>query len=467
MDIDMKSVAKKNWRMSSIATRIMMSAFIALSLIATSAQATPKIQHWLTKNGARVYFVPAPQLPMVDIQVVFDAGAARDGNKPGLALLTNGLLSEGAAKMSANKIAETFESLGAEFSNSSHRDMSVLSLRSLTDPKKLDPALDMFAKILSKPDFPSKALTRERKRLLVSLEQRKQSPGQLGYVAFFKALYPNHPYANDPSGEIDSVKKIKVRDLIHFYDRYFVAKNAVIAIVGALDRAGAEAVAEKVLGGLKSGEAAKPVSGAKDVAKAKTERIDYPSAQTHVLVGQPGMKRGDADYFALYVGNHILGGSGLVSRLAEEIREKRGLSYSAYSALSPMRDRGPYIFALQTRNDSAKEALQVLREQINKFVDKGPTEKELIAAKKNITGGFPLQIASNKSIVGYIAMIGFYGLPLNYLDTFTANIDAVTVAKIKDAFKRRVHPDKMVTVLVGPPPTELAGKKAEKKKMAQ
>ena len=439
-----------------------------LALFAMTAQATPKIQHWLTKNGARVYFVPAPEIPMIDIQVVFDAGAARDDGEPGVALLTNGLLSEGAAKLSADQIAEKFESLGANFSNSSHRDMGVVSLRSLTDSAKLNPALDLFAKILTKPDFPSKALKRERKRLLISLEQRKQSPGELGFVAFYKALYPDHPYANDPSGEIDSVKKIKVRDLIQFYDKYYVAKNAVVAIVGAVDRAQAEQIAEQVVGKLKAGEPAKIVSGAKDVAKARTERIDYPSAQTHVIVGQPGMKRGDPDYFALYVGNHVLGGNGLVSRLSDEIREKRGLSYSAYSALSPMRDRGPYFFSLQTRNDSAAQALEVLREQIKKFVNEGPSAKELEAAKKNITGGFPLQIASNKSIVGYIAMIGFYGLPLDYLDTFTANIDAITVDKVKGAFKRRVHPDKMITVLVGPPPTELAGKKKEdSKKMAQ
>jgi len=442
-------------------------AVCALMLFAVNAHATPKIENWTTKSGARVYFVPAPQLPIVDIQLVFDAGAARDGDLPGLALLTNGLLSEGAGKMSADQIAEKFESLGANFSNSSHRDMSVLALRTLTDESKLKPALAMFATIVGKPDFPSKELARERKRLLVSLEQRKQSPSELGSVAFFKALYPNHAYAGDPSGEIDSVKKIKVRDLIQFYDQYYVAKNAIIAIVGALDRAKAEEIAEQIVAALKPGEAATLISGVADVAEARTDRIEYPSAQTHVLVGQPGMARGDPDYFSLYVGNHVLGGNGLVSRLSDEIREKRGLSYSTYSNLIPMRDRGPYIFGLQTRNDSANTALQVLRDEIKKFVEQGPTEKELDAAKKNITGGFPLQIASNKNIVGYIAMIGFYGLPLDYLDTFTANIDAITVEKVKDAFQRRVHPDKMITILVGPPPTELAGTKSESKKSEQ
>lgn len=435
--------------------------FVGVTLLCFTsllAQATPKIQHWVTSNGARVYFVPAPELPMIDLQVVFDAGAAKDGDMPGLALLTNGMLAEGAAKLNSDQIAEKFASLGARFGNSAHRDMAEVSVRSLTDKAKLDAALDLFAKILSHPDFPAKVLERERKRLLISLEQRKQSPDQLGDLAFYKALYPDHPYATDPSGEVDSVKAIQVRDLISFYDQYYVAKNAIVAIVGAVDRAAAEKIAEQVVGKLKPGEAAALVPKVADISKAKTEHIDYPSAQTHVIVGQPGMKRGDKDYFSLYVGNHILGGSGLVSRLAEEVREKRGLSYSTYSYLYPMRSRGPYIFGLQTRNESAEEALKVLRQEIEKFVETGPSKEELIAAKKNITGGFPLRIASNKNIIAYIAMIGFYNLPLDYLDKFTSNVEAVTVASIKDAFKRRVNPEKMVTILVGPPATEVAKK---------
>jgi zinc protease len=161
------------------------------------------------------------------------------------------------------------------------------------------------------------------------------------------------------------------------------------------------------------------------------------------------MKRGDPDYFALYVGNHMLGGSGLVARLAEEIREKRGLAYSTYSYFMPMREDGPYTFGLQTKNESAEEALTVLRETIAKFIKDGPTANELDASKKNITGGFPLRISSNKKIINYIGMIGFYQLPLNYLDTFNSKVQAVTIDDIKKAFQKRIHLDKMVTVMVG------------------
>jgi zinc protease len=424
--------------------------FAAVALLYTGqVLAGPKIQHWLTGNGGRVYFVNAPELPMVDIRVVFDAGAARDGTKHGLALMTNALLPEGADGMNADQISERFDSLGIQFGNSSERDMSLLSMRSLTASRYLQPGLDLLATVLQKPDFPKDAFERERNRLLIAIEQRQQQPGKLASQAFFKAVFKKHPYHTLPEGDTDTVKALNVADLRAFYQQYFVAKNATIAIVGDLDRKQAEAVAEKLLGGLPPGQAAPKLPEVKPLASAETVKIEHPSAQTHILVGQPGVKRGDPDYFPLFVGNHILGGSGLVSRLSDEIREKRGLSYSTYSYFSPMHSEGPFVIGLQTRTSSAKEALDVTRNEVRRFVTQGPTAKELDAAKKNLTGGFPLRISSNKKIVGYIAMIGFYGLPLDYLDTFSSKVDAVTVNDIKDAFQRRVNPDKMVTVLVG------------------
>ena len=166
-------------------------------------------------------------------------------------------------------------------------------------------------------------------------------------------------------------------------------------------------------------------------------------------MGQPGLTRDDADFFPLYVGNHILGGGGLVSIISDEIREKRGLSYSAYSFFRPMREAGTYQFGLQTRNDQAEHALEVLKQTLVDFVEQGPTEEQLIAAQKNITGGFALRLDSNSKIADYLAMIGFYNLPLNHLDTFNERVDAVTIEQIKAAYKKRIHPQKMVTILVG------------------
>jgi len=429
--------------------RLFALLMLPVLLFSGSALATPEIQHWQTANGARVYFVQATDLPMVDIRVVFDGGAARDGDKPGLAMFTNGMLEEGAGGMDADAIAQRFDSLGAEFSSSSHRDMTTASLRSLTKPELLQPALSTFSLLLQHPDFPRNALERVRKQMLTGLKYDEQKPGEIADKAFYRALYGDHPYATPPAGTVASVKAIDRQDLLDFYHRYYVGRNAVVAIVGDVDHSEAVQLAEAAVGNLPEGQPAPKLPAVAALQQATNEHIEHPSTQTHVLMGQPGVSRGDPDYFALYVGNHILGGSGLVSRISEEVREKRGLSYSAYSYFLPMHVKGPFILGLQTRNDTADKALKVLRQTLVDFRKDGPTAEELEAAKRNITGGFPLKIDSNSDILGYIAMIGFYDLPLDYLDTFNSRIEAVSANQIHDAFLRRVDPARMVTVTVG------------------
>lgn len=422
---------------------------LCLLLFSPNLFAGISIEHWTTDNGARVYYASAPELPIVDIQLTFDAGAARDNGKDGAAMLTNALLSEGAGDLNATQIAEQFEELGARFGSDSQRDMAILKLRSLSEKKVLDAALDTLALVLTKPTFPKDAFEREQKRMLIGIEQRKQSPGQIADEAFDKALFKSHPYAAQPSGIESTVKAFTIDDLKSFYQQYYVASNLVIAIVGNVSRGEAERIANNLVKDLPKGSAAKPLPEVPELERSETIKIDHPSTQTHVLIGQPGVSRGDPDYYALYLGNHVLGGSGLVSRLSDEIREKRGLAYSSYSYFLPMRKKGPFQLGLQTRNDQVDEALKVVHDLLKDFLQKGPTPEEVTASKKNITGGFPLRISSNSKILGYVAMIGFYGLPLDYLDTFNTKIEALTAADVQDAFKRRVDPDKMITVLVG------------------
>jgi len=417
--------------------------------IAVSVHASPTIEHWQTTNGARVYFVPAAELAMIDITVAFDAGAARDGTQSGLALLTNAMLNEGAAGLDTDQIAAEFEDVGAQFSNSSQRDMAILSLRTLTAQSALEPALAMFSQVLTQPDFPVDSFKRIQKQMLIGLQAEKQSPAAISSRAFYANLYDEHPYSAMPAGNEKSLTQLSIDSLKAFYQQYYVAKNAVIVLVGAVDITQAKQISEGIAAGLSTGNAAQALAPVKSLIADKTIKIDHPSSQTHIVMGQVGMSRADADYFALYVGNHILGGSGLVSQLSNEVREKRGLSYSVYSYFRPMRQLGPYQFGLQTRNDQAEEALNVMKNTLQNFSDKGPTKAELIAAKQNITGGFALRLDSNSKIANYLAMIGFYDLPLDYLDSFKSKVNAVTIEQIKDAYSRRVDVDKMITVLVG------------------
>lgn len=419
---------------------------LAFSQIVWSAA---HIEHWQTEQGARVFFVRTDSLPIADIVVGFDAGSARDGKQFGLAALTAGLLSEGAGKWNADQLAERFESVGANFGASVSSDMASLTLRSLTDKPLFDKALDTLHAILTQPTFKEADFNREKKRTLAGIKQREQSPGDLADIAFSEALYGKHPYAHPDSGTIETVSPLKTGDLRAFYKQYYVAANALIVIVGNLDKAQAEQTAAALLKGLPAGQKPAPLPNIVMPAKAGRQHIEFPSTQTHVLVGLPGIARNDPDYFSLFVGNHILGGSGLVSKLFDEVREKRGLAYSASSAFKPMLKPGPFTIGLQTRNDQTEEALKVLNQTLSDFIAQGPSEAELTAAKKNLTGGFPMRFDTNKKLASYVAMIGFYDLPLDYLDTFIGKVEAVTVASIVDAFKRRVKLDLLQTVTVG------------------
>ena len=429
-----------------------MRIFLLSCILLTFSQITlaaAKIEHWQTIGGSRVYYVHTEGLPMADIQVVFNAGSASDGQQFGLSALTADLLDTGAGKWNADEIAQRFESVGAQFGVSSSMDTTTVSLRTLTDKTLFDKALETMQVILTKPAFNQADFKREQRRTLSGLKQQEESPAALASIAFYNALYGTHPYAHPESGVIKTVSAFKAADIRHFYQKFYVADNAIVVIVGALSKQQAEQTAEQLLAGLPLGKRPEALPDVAMPLKATQQHIEFPSSQTHVLVGLPGSYRKDPDYFNLYVGNHILGGSGLVSKLFDEIREKRGLAYSASSNFMPMLKPGPFLISLQTRNDQTAQALQVLNQTLADFINKGPTEVELTAAKKNITGGFAMRFDTNKELAGYVAMIGFYEMPLDYLDTFQQKTEQVTVASITDAFKRRVNPQLLQTITVG------------------
>lgn len=430
----------------------MFARFIAaVVLLAASAGvvAGPKIEYWTLVNGARVYFVPAREVPMVQLRAVFDAAAQRDpADKPGLANLTSSMLREGADGLTVDDIASRFEGWGAEFSAGADREMATVSLRSLSDAALLEPAVNLFARLIAAPSFPEPSLARERARLRVGLQKERQNPGAVVQRAFMRVLYGDHPYAHEPVGDEAGLDAIGRADLITHHHRYYTGNNALLVIVGNLSEREARRLSEHVLGGLPAGEAAAPIPPVTEPAPVE-QTIRFPATQSHIRLGQPGISRHDPDYFPLLVGNYTLGGGGLVSRLSDAVREKRGLSYSVYSYFYPMGERGPFVLGLQTRNDQRREALTVVRQVLADFVANGPTEQELQAAKQHLTGSFPLRLDSGGKIADQLAAIGFYRLPLSYIDDFIPSVEKVTVQQIRDAFRRRVQPDKLVTVIVG------------------
>lgn len=427
------------------------SAFLSLILLLpVTALASPEIQHWKTPEGARVYFVESHDLPILDVRVMFDAGSARDEGKSGLASLTANLLTEGAGEMDADTIAARLEGVGADLEAHATLDYAYVALRTLTHADKLKTATAVLQTVLAKPRFTEKDWAREKQRALAALRQREEDPAEVARLKFYQALYGDHPYAQPTAGWSRTVDGLTRDDAIQFHRRHYHVQAAVVILVGDLDRAAAESLAQRLVAGLPRGEAPAPLPPVPTAGKEQTVHAEFPSAQTHILVGMPVLSRDDPDLFPLYVGNHILGGGGLVSRLFEEVREKRGLSYSASSYFYPQRQPGPFVISVQTRNEQAGESLKVLRQTVADFVQNGPSAKELDAAQKNLTGGFVLRLDSNAKISEYVSVIGYYELPLDYLETYIAKVQAVTREQILDAFRRRVRPAEFTTVTVGP-----------------
>ncbi len=427
---------------------------------AQSAWALLPIQHWQEPSGARVWLVESPAIPMVDIQIDFDAGSRRDpAAKAGLARAVASMVSKGvragrgAAALDENALGEAWADLGGQFEASAGNDALSFSLRSLTAPDLLDKAVHLAARQMAEPAWPQDVWERDRARWSASIREADTRPGTVAGKAYAEAVYGTHPYGQRATEA--TLARIQVADMQQFHARYLDVCRARVHIVGAVERAQARLLVAALLSRLPAASRCEPLPAVPEVqalAAPVQKDIAFASAQSHVLIGQPGFKRSDPDFLALLVGNHILGGGGFVSRLTEEVREKRGLSYSVYSGFAPGLHAGAFTVGLQTRPDQAAQAVQVVREVLERFVAEGPTEEELRAAKDNLVGGFALRIDSNRKWLGQVVNIAANGLPLDYLEGWTKRVEALTVADIRAAMARKLQPARMVTVVLGAQP---------------
>jgi zinc protease len=426
-----------------------MRVLVLLLLLMSSAQAKLDIQHWTTPEGAKVFFAQTKGLPILDIQLNFDAAASRDGDQFGLASLTSSLLGTATQYHNEEQIINTFESVGAQFSSSSLKDMSIVSLRTLSRPLILKKSLDTFVEVITQPSFEQKYLTREKRQTLRAIEAAKQSPASVASLAFNQAVFGDHPYAHAKIGTQATIEKISLKDLQQHYQKFYVAKNLTIALVGDISRAKAKQVARQISHGLNVGT--KAVTNPKVLPLQKPQKIyiEFPSEQTHLLIGQSGVNRSHPDYYPLYLGNHIFGGSGLTSILSDEIREKKGLAYSAYSYFTKMQSNGFFMMRMQTKNDQALEAKNIALQTLKNFRNNAIDIQKLQDGKDNIIGGFALETASNANILTYLSIIGFYDLPLDYLSGFTDKIKGISAADIQKSYARLIDMDKLIVLSVG------------------
>jgi len=415
------------------------------------------IQFWTLDNGARVYLMEVQGLPMVDIQLEFDAGSRRDGKElNGLAQATAMMLGKGVRAqygmpaLDENQLGEAWADLGASAGASVSNDRMSLSLRSLTRPELLDQAVALAARQLSSPSFPDDVWKSERERWIASLRESQTKPNVIASEAFAKAVYGTHPYGQD--ADETSLRLIEPSQMKTFHARYSVPCRAKISIVGALNKAQATEKLTQLLRGLPSNTSCELLPLVEEVqALSAAKRVDMPfeSAQAHVFIGQPGIARQHPDFLALTVGNYVLGGGGFVSRLTDQVREKRGLSYSVYSYFSPGQHAGAFTVGLQTRPDQAQQAIEVATQVVRDFVKEGPSNAEMQAAKDFLIGGFALRLDSNRKLMDNLSNIAWFDLPLDYLDTWTTNVQKLTALDIQQAFARNLQPERMVTVVLG------------------
>ena len=431
---------------------LLIIVLASLTVAASPARAALDVESWTTDAGARVLFLQTDNLPILDVSVQFPAGAARDlPGKQGLASMTLSLMNKGTRSLDENQISERLAGVGAELSGNFDLDRSGFELRTLSDVEARSTALGVLREVLAVPSFPQSVLAREKARRIDFIKERATRPGIIVEQAFQKALYRTHPYANSGAGEPETVAGLSRDDLVAFHQRYFVSNEAIVTIVGDVSREDARRIASELTADLP--RANQPLPALPEVpslTQSTEEVIAHSASQAHIRVGMLGVRRGDPDYFPLWIGVQILGGGGMTSLLNDELREKRGLTYGVYGYLSPYSRRGPFEIELQTRIDQAWDALDVTRTTLDKYLADGPTEQQLQAAKQYIVGGFGLNIDSNAELVRYLAMIGFYGLPLDYIDRFPEEIDKVTLEQVRDSLRRRFLLSKTVTVVVGP-----------------
>ncbi len=444
--------------MKTIANAARAVGAAALFGLQTAWAALP-IQQWSQPSGAQVFLIESHGIPMVDVQIDFDAGARRDPEgKAGLAGITAAMTSkglqarDGQPALDENQLGEAWADLGAGFGGGAGSDRMSFSLRSLTEPDLLAKAVALAARQLAEPAFPEDIWRRDRERMAAALREANTRPATIAERAFQKAVYGSHPYGAEPTEE--SLARISVEDMRAFHAAAIRPCRAKVSIVGRVSRAQADALAAGLLARLPQAPTGgcpplPPVPEVAPLAAPVVQAIPFASAQAHVLIGQPGYRRSDPDYFPLLVGNYILGGGGFISRLSTEVREKRGLSYSVYSYFSPGLHAGAFTVGLQTRPDQSAQAVQVAQEVVARYVQEGPSAAELKAAKDFLVGGFALRLDSNRKLLDNLAAIAWHNLPLDYLDTWTKQVERVTAEDVKAALARKLQPGRMATVVVG------------------
>ena len=426
-------------------------------LFVIEANAVLPIQKIDLPSGAKLFYVEAKTIPMVNIGIDFPGGSAYDPlNKAGVADLTADLMNKGSKIKGKQKdeayISDSLSDLGSMVSFNASNETSSVRIKTLSKPEILNAVVSQTSDMLAYPVFNQKILEREKALEISGLLESLTKPENIVGKQFKKMIYRDHPLGHEET--IDTIKKITIEDLKKFHQMYYRASNMNVLIVGDVSRDKAIEIGTLLTQNLPTGQRIDvelPSLQALPLAdeSQRVVKISHPSAQAHIQMGMTSPSRKDPDYFPLLVGNYALGGGGFVSRLMSEIREKRGLAYSVSSYFYPAKNSGYFLAGMQTRKDHSNESVQLLRDTIERFIEQGPSDEEVLAAKNNLINGYPLRLDSNSKLLENISAIAWLGLPLDTLDEWTNQVKKVTKEDIQKAFKKNLDMKRMVTVVVG------------------
>lgn len=432
----------------------MMIRIFAMMLFCLFLNASPSLAALSAKkiamqNGAALLLLENHSLPMVQMELLVRAGSILDPSpKAGLAWLTANLLEEGTETRSSKQIADELDAIGTDFAVSPGSDYATFSMKLLK--KDLDRGAGLFSDILLHPAFPEEEVLRGKNQLLGHLMDEKDDPESIADKAFENALFKEHPYHHSAEGDEASVKTISRDDLVRFYKTAYHSNGAILVLVGDLTESGAKTLFEKYFGSWKPAPSvpSKNPLPAK-IGKKETILIDKDLTQTSVIFGNIGINRNNPDYYPLQVMNYILGGGGFSSRMLANIRDNKGLVYSLDSHFYPSFETGSFKVILQTKNSSANQAIDEALKEIRKIQADPVTPDELQEAKDYLVGSFPLKMDTNSKLAGMLIYQEFYGLGLDYYETYSRQIKSVSVQDVQRVARQYLDPDHFLLVAVG------------------
>lgn len=439
-------MASTNAKVMIIALMFILS-YLLPGLQASLVQAMPPVQRSVLPNGLVLLISREHSLPLVTMQLLIDAGARKDpSGQEGLAHLTAKGLLLGTSNRTVTIMNEELDFMGASLDVSAGSDYATLGLRVLK--KDLYKGFDIFLDVLTQPTFPEEEIQREVQKTLAAIQSAEADPMEVAVKAFRKTLFLNSPYGHPVEGTRESLSQLKHEAIARFYRTHHHPNGAILTIVGDIT---SDEVTEKLIPRLEKwprGESPKELFTTTFAQGTKTVEIDREIAQANIILGNKGVSRQNPDYYVLTVMNYILGGGGFGSRLMDEIRVRRGLAYSIASFFDPGKFPGSFQVVLETKNVSAREAISLVLQQMERIQREMVSEQELITARNYLTGSFPLRLDTQAKMAGFITQVEYYGLGLDYPDKYALLISAITREEVLQVAKAYLHPDNYVVVIV-------------------